>query len=146
MWTDLALADSNVLVHAFYEEAEHYLACRGLLERAQRGVVALCVAPQNLAEFYAVITNPRRVTKPRGAAEAAQAVARILAMLGISILQVPDDIVTRWLALVKRCPTTGPGIFDLQLAATMLACSVRRICTYNGADFRRFPEIEVLEP
>ncbi len=40
----------------------------------------------------------------------------------------------------------GGRIFDVQLAATMLANGVRRIHTFNRSDFERFPDLEVLTP
>lgn len=146
MSTELALVDSNVLVYAFHEEAEQHGASRGLLDRAQGGEVALCIASQNLAEFYAVITNPKRVTKPRQPAEALDAVGLILAMPGMGLIPTPADIVDRWVALVRRQPVTRGAVFDAQLAATMLANNIRQIYTYNQAHFRQFPEIEVLTP
>lgn len=139
MSTELALVDSNVLVYAFHKEAEHHLASRDLLGRAQRREAGLCVASQNLSEFYAVITNPKRVTKPRPPEEAADAVGLILAMPGMTLVPTPADLVDRWVALVRRQPVTRGAVFDVQLAATMLANGVRRIYTYNGAHFRQFP-------
>ena len=43
-------------------------------------------------------------------------------------------------------PVTGGGVFDVQLAATMLGNGVRKIYTLNASDFRPFDEIEVLTP
>jgi len=146
MSTELALVDSNVLVYAFHEEAEHHAASRSLLNRGQRGGAALCIASQNLAEFYAITTNPKRVTKPRQAGEALDAVKLILAMPGMTLIPTPADIVERWVTLVHHHPVTRGNVYDAQLAATMLANNVRQIYTYDVAHFRRFPEIEVLTP
>jgi predicted nucleic acid-binding protein len=59
---DLAMVDTNVLVYAYFEDTPQYPAAFPLLDRAQEADAALCVSPQVLAEFYAVITNPRRVS------------------------------------------------------------------------------------
>jgi predicted nucleic acid-binding protein len=40
----------------------------------------------------------------------------------------------------------GPAVFDLKIAATMLGNGVRRIYTFNRADFARIAELEVLIP
>ena len=87
MSDDIALVDSNVLVHALYRESEHHERCRALIEQSQAGQVALCVAPQNLTEFYAVVTDRRRVAIPRESAEALDAIDRLLAMRGMSCCQ-----------------------------------------------------------
>jgi len=41
---------------------------------------------------------------------------------------------------------TGGDVFDLQLAATMLANGVQRIYTFNVADFEGFTELVILTP
>jgi len=141
------LVDTNVLVYAFFEEAEHHHSALRLLHEAQDREVALCIAPQVLAEFYAVITDARRVTAPYRPEEALEImIDEILAMPGMSLLSVPGDIVNRWAALLKRHPVTRGAVFDAQLVATMLANGVSRIYTYDRSHFERFEELEVLTP
>ena len=127
-------------------EAAEHAASRALFERAQSGAFALCVAPQILAEFFAVVTDPRRVSVPRQPAEALDAVRKYLAMPGLRLLPVPDDVVTRWVKLVEDHPVTRGAVFDRQLAATMLGNEVTRIYTYNRPDFEILVGIEVLTP
>ena len=83
---------------------------------------------------------------PRQPAEAIDAIERFIAMSGISLLPIPVDMVDRWIALMHQHPVTGGGVFDVQLAATMLGNGVRKIYTLNASDFRPFDEIEVLTP
>ena len=52
---DLVLVDTNVLIESLFDGAPHHAAAAALLERAQTGDVELCVLPQVLAEFYAVV-------------------------------------------------------------------------------------------
>jgi predicted nucleic acid-binding protein len=59
------LADTNVPIYALDAEAPHHTAARTLLEAARDGSTTLCATPQILSEFYAVVTNARRVAKPR---------------------------------------------------------------------------------
>jgi len=146
MSNDVAMVDSNVLVYALYQESEHHLRCRDLLDRAQQGQVSLCVAPQNLAEFYAVVTDSRRVTVARQPAEAVDAIEHLLAMPGMTLLSVPSDAVSRWLDLVRQHPVIRGAVFDLQLIAAMLCNDIRKIYTLNLADFTSFDEIEAVAP
>ncbi len=106
----------------------------------------LCVAQQNLAEFYAVVTDPRRVTEPRQPAEALEAIKRLIAMPGICLLPLPADIVERWIALMRNRPVRRGAAFDVQLVATMLGNGIRKIYTLNDSDFRPFDQIEVFAP
>lgn len=142
----LTMLDTNVLVDALYEDLAEYPAASHLLELAEDPQAAFCVAPQVLAEFYAIITDPRRVSVAYSAAEARQEVEKIHHKRGVHILPVPVDVVDRWLELLRTHPVTRSRIFDVQLVATMLGNEVRRIYTFNVRDFTPFPELEVLTP
>jgi hypothetical protein len=45
--------------------------------------------------------------------------------------------------LLRRRPVTGADIFDLQVVTVMLANDVKRIYTFNAADFEPFWELTV---
>ncbi len=143
---ELALVDSNVLVYACYQESEHHDAALGLLNRAQDGLINLCLVPQVVAELYAVVTDSRRVSQVYQPDEAVKVVEEILAMAGLTLLPVPGDVVGRWMALVREHAITRGAIFDAQLAATMLGNGVSKIYTFDRSHFERFAELEVLTP
>ena len=146
MLAELTLVDTNVLVYSLYEESEHHAAAAKLLERAQDGEISLGVTVQILAEVYAVITNPRRVTTPYAPADALDEVEKILAMPGVTLLSPPPDLPSRWVALARQRLVRGGEIFDVQHAATMLGNGISKIYTYNKTHFEPFTEIEVLTP
>lgn len=146
MPSDLALVDTNVLVYAHYEDADQHQASQELLNRAQAGDLALCIAPQVVAEFYAVVTNPRRVSSAYTSDEALDALEQVLTMPGLALLPTPVDIASRLVDLLRKYPATGGSVFDVQLVAAMLANGVTRIYTFDESDFERFDEIEVLTP
>ena len=143
---ELTLLDTNVLVYAHYQDSEHYSVSSLLLNRAQDGQVALCITPQILTEFYAVVTNSRRVDKPYKPDEALDAIERVLAMPGMTLLLPPVDTIGRWMDLLRQHPVVGSTVFDVQLVATMLGNGVRRIYTFDSSHFAQFGEIEVLTP
>ena len=144
--SDLALVDTNVLVNSVYEGAEHFAPSRALLDRAKAVGASLCVLPQNVAEFFAAVTNPKRVTEPKTAEEALDAIDEFLELPGIELLPVPADVVPRLLSLIRANPVTGLRVYDLHLVAAMLGSGVTRIYTFNARDFARFSELEVLTP
>ena len=67
---DLALLDANILVYADQEEDEHHQTTKALRDQGRDGEIAVCVCPQVLNEYFAVVTNQRRVTQPRSAESA----------------------------------------------------------------------------
>jgi predicted nucleic acid-binding protein len=138
------IVDANVLVYAFDTRAPQHVASRTLLDAAQRGATTLYVTSQVLCEFYSIVTNARRVLKPRTAADAIAAVTDLLSFL--HVLPIPARTVEGWLDLLRRRPVTGGAVFDLQIVATMLANGVQRIYTFNNDDFKPFQEIEPLTP
>ncbi len=140
---DAAVIDANVLVYAFWSDAEHHGPSRRLLESSHDPAATLCVTSQVLAEFFSVVTNGKRVAIPRTPGEAIDA---ILALPGVVVLPVPPSAVFHWLELLRRRPVTGAMIFDIQLAATMPANDALRIYGYNRRDFERFAELAVVTP
>ena len=65
---------------------------------------------------------------------------------GLRVLPIPASAVAGWMELLQRRPVTGGNIFDLQIAATMLAKGVQRIYTFNAGDFEVFPELAAVTP
>lgn len=145
---EFALLDTNVLVYGFDEQSEFHGACRRLLACAagHSSETRLCATPQVLAEFFAVVTNPRRVRNPRTAQEAAHVIEHMMALPNMNVLPIPVDIVSRWIALVRKLDLRGARVFDAQLAATCLANGVRRVYTYDRDHFELFSELEVVTP
>lgn len=144
MSVEPGLADTNVLIYALDADALHHTAARALIEAARDGSTTLYVTSQILCEFYAVVTNARRVAKPRSSAEALEAISNLLTFL--HVLPVPVHVVERWMSLVRRHPITGADVFDLQIAATMQASDVQRIYTFNTRDFEMIGGISVVMP
>lgn len=138
------IVDANVLVYALDADTPQHLASRSLLDAGRTGATTLYVTSQIFCEFYSIVTNPRRVTKPRSAADAISAIGGLLSFL--HVLPIPARAVEEWLELLRRRPVTGGEVFDLQLAATMIANGVQRIYTFNTADFEAFKELVVLTP
>ncbi len=145
---DLALLDTNVLVYALDEQSAFHTAARKILLRAcgSASQERLCVTPQVCAEFFAVVTNARRVQHPRTPTEALMAVEQFMALPNLSVLPVPVDVVSRWIALVRGHNLSASRVFDAQLAATALANGVNRVYTFDRAHFECFGDLEVVTP
>lgn len=140
------LLDTNILVYAMDGASPYHAASRAMLEQAQSADARLCIVPQSLAEFFSLVTNPKRVPAAKSPAEALAVVEAIASLPGLEVLPVPIDVVSRWVDLCRQHPVKGAGIYDLQIIAVMLANGVRRICTYDRAGFASFSEISVEIP
>jgi predicted nucleic acid-binding protein len=94
--SDPALVDTNVLVYALFPAMPDHAASRALLDKAKAAGANLCIAPQNLIEFFAVVTDPRRVTPAKTPDEALDAINDFLSQPGLALLPVPGDLIARW--------------------------------------------------
>lgn len=138
------VVDTNVLVYALDADALQHATARARLESARGGSAVLNVTSQILCEFYVVVTNARRVAKPRTSGDALAAISDCLTFL--QVLPVPAHAVEGWMSLARRHPVTGTDIFDLQIVATMQAHGIARIYTFNVVDFGALAELSVVTP
>jgi predicted nucleic acid-binding protein len=104
------------------------------------------VCPQVLNEFFAVVTDPKRVGSPRSQEEALLEIEKYHRSKNILKIFPGPDVIEKTLDLLKRYNTTKQGIFDLHLVATMLSNNVTRLYTYNQDHFAKFNEIQPLTP
>jgi uncharacterized protein len=145
--SELALLDTNILVYAADAMSEFHVRAKELRDQSVQGDIALAVSPQILFEFFAVITNPRRVTQPRSPDEAREEMEKYLHASTIRKIYPDQDITERVLALLQQHPQiTRQDIFDALLVATMQTNGIRRIYTYNHQHFTPFADLEVLTP
>ena len=140
------LLDTNVLVYAADQSSPFHQASKTLREKGLRNELPLCVCPQVLNEFFAVVTNPRRVGNPREPKEALAEMERYYHSRNILKIYPSSGIIEKILELLRRYQVTRQEIFDVQLVATMLANNVTRLFTFNQSHFAKFREIEALTP
>jgi predicted nucleic acid-binding protein len=139
------LADTNVVLRwALPHDPLSPPATNAVKVLRQRGD-AVCVATQNLIEFWAVATRP---TTANGLgmtpAVAAAEVDRIATLF--QVLSDTSMVFVHWRRLVEACSVSGRQAHDARLAAVMLTHGVSHILTFNVEDFRRYPGIVVVDP
>lgn len=135
--------DANVLVYAAIADDPRHKAAKDLLMDPGG---TLHISPQIITEFYSTITSPKRVAAPYPPLEAIEFLETLLGYEHVSVLPITAAASVRLLELLRDREVKGPQVFDLQIAATMLAHGVTRLFTYNGSDFKQIPDLEVLEP
>lgn len=140
----IGLVDTNVLVYRADGDSPFHVPSANLINLGLRGEIPLCLAPQNLTEFYAVITNPKRVANPINPATARTEIEMYIQSQNIGKIYQTAGLMSKVLELINKTPITRHHIFDLQLVATMLINSVTRIYTFNAKHFRQYQELEVI--
>jgi len=136
--------DTNVMVYAADTNSPFHVACRQLIKQGIKDEVSLCVSPQVLFEFLAVITSPKRVVKPLKLDKAINEINKYLGYKNIKKIYPKNDVIKKTLELCKKYNIKGQEIFDVQIIATMLSNNVTTIYTYDKNHFERFKEIEIL--
>ncbi len=142
--SETALLDTNVLVYAADGTSAFHQSSKHLRDRGIQGEVSLCIFPQILSEFFAVITDSRRVDNPRTQEEAATEIEKHLKAEHVLKLYPGPDVMDIMLDLLRSYEIKKQEVFDLQLMATMLSNNIKRIYTFNRGHFDKFVEIETL--
>ncbi len=140
-----ALLDANVLVYAAVPSSHQHAASLALCQRAlDEASGEFCVTSQVLFEYFSTITNSRRVV-PSSTLE--DAVADLLRYRhALAVIKPPPTLIEDVTELVMTLHLTSADIFDLVLAATMLANGVTTVYSYDAGVFGRVPGITVREP
>lgn len=135
----MILVDTNVLVYAINTDAPQHPASRAFMEATQTKQVDGVLVPQVLLEFFAIVTDSRRIARPLEAGDAWDQV-KLLEM----ICPVHDEglkALEHLKAVLEEGKVRGGEIFDAFLVAQMRACGISSICTYNTKDFSRYKGI-----
>ena len=102
------------------------------------------ITPQNLIEYHAFATRPVLSNGLGLTPTKANQVARKIEA-AFSLLHETPDIYSNWRNLMEKYDVSGRPVHDARLVAVMLTYGITHILTRNGADFRRYKEITVVE-
>jgi len=117
-------------------------AVKALLSRGDR----VCVAPQNITEFWNAATRPAGSANGLGMSiiEAHKEVVRMAVLL--VLLPETERIYPMWLDLVLKHSVRGIDVYDARLVAAMRVHGLKNLLTFDVHDFKRYPEIQVFHP
>lgn len=136
--------DTDFLVAAEVREHPFHSDANSLLDALLSAGHLLALAPQTLAEFIHVVTDPKRMPRPLTMSEAIQRAEHW--WQAKEVLRVfPDGQATSeflsWLSLYQL---GRKRLLDTMLAATMQAAGVQRLITNNRRDFAVFNALEIV--
>jgi predicted nucleic acid-binding protein len=137
------LLDTNVIVRNVNRaDSQHCRVAERLRALVSSGA-ELCIAPQNVFEFWVVATRPASANG-LGLSPGETRKHIDLVLDSFALLPDPGDLLGRWLDLCEQHAVCGRQAHDARLVASMLGHGLRKLFTLNAADFSRFPEIECL--
>jgi predicted nucleic acid-binding protein len=140
-------ADTSFLVTLEIREAAHHLQVRDFLTRTiLQANNSLALAPQVMAEFIHVVTDPHRFQKPLSMEEALRKVE--LWWNAEEVHPVFPDIgtLTLFTHWMYRYRPGRKRILGTLLAATYVTAGVRCIVSSDARDYRIFEGLEVVDP
>lgn len=127
--------DTGFLVAAEVVEHACHPDSRGILARLIAAGDTLAIAPQVLAEFVHIVTDPRRFSQPLEMAEATRLAEWQWTASDVTMV-FPDDGATRlFLAWLKQYSLGRKRLLDTLLAATYRQAGVSSLLTTNPCDF-----------
>jgi predicted nucleic acid-binding protein len=138
------LIDTNVLLRRTQPDHLHRLAALESVARLLAQNESVYFTLQNIAEFGCVASRPVANNglgfSPMETLAEVNKIERILTALPDSPL-----VYAEWKRLVLEHGITGVRVHDARLVATMNVHRVRRILTFDGADFTAYG-VEVIHP
>ena len=131
------LADTNVLLRFSRHEDPRYQIVQDAMHKLEAEEHQLQTTSQNFAEFWNVATRP---TDRNGFGHTLFETEQLLLGLEKFFPLLPDspEAYPIWRRLVVKYDVAGVQVHDARLAASMIAHNVKRILTFNVADFTRY--------
>lgn len=139
------LLDTNILLRWVKPDDRDYAIVISAIETMLTASVVLCYTSQNLGEFWNTCTRPLDRNgfglTPKEADRRARYFEDRLRLLPDSL-----EVHNEWRRILITHNVSGVQVHDARLAAAMRVHGVKRILSFNDADFVRYHDIEVVHP
>jgi predicted nucleic acid-binding protein len=139
------LIDTNVLIFSLQQGHPWGEVSPRAIKLLLAADEAVCVLPQNIAEFWNVCTRP---ADKNGLGLTPQEAEKRLNSLD-SILTVLHDtpaVYSHWRKLLVEHEVKGVQVHDARIAGAMQVHGIERLLTYNPRDFNRYAGITPVSP
>jgi predicted nucleic acid-binding protein len=132
-------ADTTLLVQIEVAELPaHGAALELLRNEILSPQIPMALAPQVLAEFIHVVTDPRRFQKPLTMQEALAKAEFWWNAAEVEQVFPTDDSERRFIHWMQQHQLGRKRVLDTQLASTLWEAGVRSLITSNPDDFQKF--------
>lgn len=140
------LLDTNILVHSYNQASPYQKRAGDIVRRAMQGEIDACIAPQILYEFFAVVTNRKRVEHPMSVNEAADICLDLWECREIEKVNPTKMAPKEVFKLARELKLSKGGVFDCVLAVTAKENDVKMIYTENVSDFKAYNFLKLSNP
>lgn len=139
------MLDTNIILRNAHTEDPQHQPIQDALDRLLEKGWELCIADQNVYEFWVVATRPEAVNGFGLDPDRARREIELI-LKAYTIIPVPSDLRDRWLNLCIAHAVLGRKAHDVRIVALMQAHGVQFLLTLNRSDFDAYPGITVLTP
>lgn len=131
------LLDTNILLRYTNQSDPNYVTVRAAIGRLIGEGHTLQTTPQNLVEFWNVLSRPE---SKNGFGLGLEQVNHFLGLIETTFPVLPDSpaVYPTWRRLVNQFSVSGVQVHDARLAAFMVVNAVPFILTLNSKDFNRY--------
>ncbi len=135
--------DTNILIYALDRESDfHKQALQVLISLGESGLGVVCW--QNLTEFYAIVTDKKRIKTPLTPQIATRELNILLNKFSLEIIGPNNRTKELWFDLLKIKDIKGQVVHDIFLAATLLSNGIKILITENTGDFKRVEGLKAI--
>jgi len=138
--------DTTFLVRAEVRDHPGHAAAKAKLDDLLKAGDTLVLAPQVLAEFIQIVTDPRRFSDPLSIGQATSRAELWWSAREIAQVFPGHDSVVLFLNWIAEHKLGRKRILDTMLAATYFSNGVRSILSSNARDYGIFGCFEVVVP
>ena len=137
--------DSNILIYAHNSGSPLYEESKQLIHKAIQED-GLGISELSLREFYAVITDGRKVERPFLSATASALLKNYIQSSKVSICKLTEEVWLRAFELCDRHNVARYQLDDILVAMTLCLNGVETVYTRNIRDFEQFEFIQAINP
>jgi predicted nucleic acid-binding protein len=138
--------DTTFLVQVEIKGHARHAQARAQLGRMLDAGDRLALAPQVLAEFIHVVTDPMRFSDPLDVAAASERAEQWWSAEEVRQVSPDDHAVQLFFQWMAEHRLGRKRLLDTMLAATYFAAGVTSIVSTSARDFKVFGAFEVVEP
>ena len=139
------LLDTNILLRWIKPDDRDYPVVTKAIEAMLLKDAVLCYTSQNLGEFWNTCTRPVDRNGYGLSPEEADRRARYFEDR-LRLLADTLAIHTEWRRMLVTYKVSGVQVHDARLVAAMRVHGVKRLLSFNDADFARYRDIETVHP
>jgi len=140
------LVDTNIFIRLANRNDPIWPLILDTLRKLRVRNEVLCFTPQIISEFWNVCTRPAAA---RGGLDlSAEQTERKVRLIERNFVLLPDSLRTfqEWRRLVVAHALLGIAVHDAKLVASMNVHGVTNLLTLNGGDFKRYTNINAVNP